>query len=287
MNRLTLQGALRYDHPWSWFPEQVEPAGRFFPGATFAQTDGVTGYNDITPRMGAAYDVFGNGKTALKVSLGKYLQGASVSNLAYNANPALRIPFGGGSRRRSCVLRSVGFGNPCVSRELVRCELQQRPRLRPDQPAGERRVRPDRQPAVRLEPARRRAGSIRNCSAAGACVRPTGRSACRCSRSSSRGRRWKSATTAGRSRMFTTGGTVTDNLRDLAERLRVVHAHGAERPAPARRWRLRSRPALRHQPERVRSVEQLLIKSDEGRRRRHARVQRRRRRRSTSATPRA
>src|SRR6185436_3751874 len=96
LKRLTLQGALRYDHPWSWFPEQTEPAGRFFPGATFARTDGVTGYNDITPRMGAAYDLFGNGRTAIKVSFGKYLEGASVSNLAYNSNPALRIPFGGG-----------------------------------------------------------------------------------------------------------------------------------------------------------------------------------------------
>jgi hypothetical protein len=111
INRLTLQGALRYDRPWSWFPEQVEPAGRFFPGATFARTDGVTGYNDITPRMGASYDMFGNGKTALKVSLGKYLQGASVSNLAYNSNPALRIPFGGG-----LCSGFGGIGNPCVSR---------------------------------------------------------------------------------------------------------------------------------------------------------------------------
>ena len=96
INRLTLQGALRWDHPWSWFPEQVQPASRFFPGATFEKTTGVTGYNDITPRMGAAYDLFGNGKTAVKVSLGKYLQGASVSNLAYTANPSLRIPGGGG-----------------------------------------------------------------------------------------------------------------------------------------------------------------------------------------------
>ena len=24
INRLTLQGAIRYDHPWSWFPEQVQ-----------------------------------------------------------------------------------------------------------------------------------------------------------------------------------------------------------------------------------------------------------------------
>jgi len=95
-HRLTLQGALRWDYPWSWFPAQTEPQSRFFPGASFARIDGVTGYNDITPRMGAAFDVFGTGTTALKVNLGKYLQGASVSNLAYTANPALRIPGGGG-----------------------------------------------------------------------------------------------------------------------------------------------------------------------------------------------
>jgi Carboxypeptidase regulatory-like domain len=94
LGRLTLQGAIRYDRPWSWFPAVTEPSSRFFGGASFERADGVTGYNDITPRMGAAYDLFGNGKTSLKVNFGKYLQGASVSNLAYGANPALRIPGG-------------------------------------------------------------------------------------------------------------------------------------------------------------------------------------------------
>jgi hypothetical protein len=109
LKRLTLQGGVRWDHPWSWFPETVEPKTRFFPGVTFPRTDGVTGYNDFTPRLGAVYDLFGNGQTALKLNAGKYLQGASVSNLAYNANPALRIPFGPG-------LGGGGITAPAVSR---------------------------------------------------------------------------------------------------------------------------------------------------------------------------
>src|SRR5215471_643744 len=91
--RLTLQGALRFDHSSSWFPEQKEGPTRFLPTAlVIPETPGVSGYKDITPRMGLAYDVFGNGRTAFKFNVGKYLEGMGISNNWANSNPTLRLP---------------------------------------------------------------------------------------------------------------------------------------------------------------------------------------------------
>ena len=93
--RLTLQGAIRYDRAHGWFPAQQIGPTRFFPTpVNYPETQGVDSYVDVTPRVGAAMDVFGNGKTALKFSLGKYLEGASTGNpvVFYNTNPVLRLP---------------------------------------------------------------------------------------------------------------------------------------------------------------------------------------------------
>jgi hypothetical protein len=84
-NRLTLQGAIRYDHSWSYYPEQQVGPTRFLPaGVFFGETQGVLGYNDITPRLGVVYDLFGNGKTALKFNTGRYLEAAVNDNGAYS-----------------------------------------------------------------------------------------------------------------------------------------------------------------------------------------------------------
>ena len=93
-SRLTLQGGLRYEHVASYFPggeNGVTEAHRFGPAFTFPRTDGVTGYNDITPRMGASYDVFGTGKTAVKVSFSKYLQAAYSGDIYTINNPGVTL----------------------------------------------------------------------------------------------------------------------------------------------------------------------------------------------------
>ena len=91
--RLTLQGAVRFDRARSWFPRQQEGPSRFLPvPIVIPETAGVDSYKDITPRLGAAYDLFGDGSTAIKVHLGRYLDGAGTSDIYIGTNPSLRMP---------------------------------------------------------------------------------------------------------------------------------------------------------------------------------------------------
>jgi hypothetical protein len=89
--RLTFQGGVRYERVTSNYPDQQVGPALFIPIPIVYAAHGGADFNDITPRMGVAYDVFGNGKTALKVTLGKYNEASSVAGVYSNLNPLNRL----------------------------------------------------------------------------------------------------------------------------------------------------------------------------------------------------
>ena len=164
--RMTLQGALRYDHAWSYFPEvQVGPV-RFFPNAVvYPHTTGVEGYHDLTPRGGVAFDVFGNGKTAIKANVGRYLEAAQNAGLFIASRPIGRLVT---TTTRAWTDQNKDF--------VADCDLLN-PGNRIFVPAAETSAAPMRtRHSGRRSSTRRR---TRRCSRAGASGRVTGRWACR------------------------------------------------------------------------------------------------------------
>ena len=139
-HRLTLQGALRYEHAWSFFPEGMNGLltdSRFGgPARTLPRADGVTGYHDVAPRMGMAYDVFGTGKTAVKVNLSKYWQYAANDGVYIGTNPAStfaqtanrawndRTTFPAGDPRNGNYVPDCDLMNPAANGECAALDNQ-------------------------------------------------------------------------------------------------------------------------------------------------------------------
>jgi hypothetical protein len=92
--RLTASGALRYDHATSGYGQTCVGPNKFVlnPYCT-SPSDGVN-YNDLTPRWGVVWDVRGNGKTSIKLNMGKYLNAATISGIYQDLNPARRTVNG-------------------------------------------------------------------------------------------------------------------------------------------------------------------------------------------------
>lgn len=97
IDRLTLNLGVRYDHINAYVPAQSHPgplaerylgeaATRFVPSFNTDPIDNVPNYHDIVPRLGAAYDLLGDGRTALKATFGKYILPVGTA-IALSVNP--------------------------------------------------------------------------------------------------------------------------------------------------------------------------------------------------------
>jgi carboxypeptidase family protein len=93
-SRLTLQGGIRYDGIGTSYPDTAMGGPDYLLMPTrisyAAGTTDEIHWKDITPRIGASYDLFGNGRTAVKVNVGKFLTALTASNSDLDLNPLIR-----------------------------------------------------------------------------------------------------------------------------------------------------------------------------------------------------
>ncbi|MBI4476599.1 MAG: TonB-dependent receptor [Acidobacteria bacterium] len=87
INRLTLSPGVRVE----WINAEIRPqasgAGRFVPAREFAREKNMPNWGpDVSPRFAVAYDLFGDAKTALKASVGKYMRSTALG-FASTYNP--------------------------------------------------------------------------------------------------------------------------------------------------------------------------------------------------------
>lgn len=85
--RLSISPGVRFELFNTYVPAQAAPPGRFVPFRQFDKIENLPNWRDVAPRFGIVYDLRGDGRTALKAHLGKYMQAFSTVGFAAVYNP--------------------------------------------------------------------------------------------------------------------------------------------------------------------------------------------------------
>jgi hypothetical protein len=83
IKRATINIGLRLDLFREGVPQQIQPVSNWLPETKFAPQD-VLSWNDLSPRLGIAYDLFGNAKTVVKASLARFVGAETVNTTRAN-----------------------------------------------------------------------------------------------------------------------------------------------------------------------------------------------------------
>ena len=75
--RLTVDLGLRFDTFSAVANAQTLGAGYFVPARSYPEVRDVPNWKNLNPRLGGSYDLFGDGRTAVKASFGRYSTGTS------------------------------------------------------------------------------------------------------------------------------------------------------------------------------------------------------------------
>ena len=118
LNRLTVNAGVRFDYLDVYAPAIHLGPALLVPTRNIDLPETpLVNWKDITPRLGGAYDLFGNGKTAVRVSLNKYVIAQGVQGPYSDAITPV-------NRLANVVTRSV---DRCEPQPRARCDLASRP----------------------------------------------------------------------------------------------------------------------------------------------------------------
>jgi hypothetical protein len=93
IKHLTINYGIRYDNYIAGVPAESEGPGPNAPtrNYTFPAVNDLPNWKNVLPRLGAAWDLFGNGKTAIKGSISEYVEGPTLISFTRLGEPAAAI----------------------------------------------------------------------------------------------------------------------------------------------------------------------------------------------------